>query len=278
MTYFEDWVDKNEKYLSVCNLALIPMEEKQWKVGDLNVNKDLSVCQRYEQGMLSEHFDCLVSEISELNKYSEVNVEIKTKVEIPVHKPPYRVSMGLYEIIEKHVQQMLNNGVSTHSESPYASPAVLVRKPDDTWRSCVDFKNFNKKVFSNSYPIPRVEDLIMYLGKAKYIFCWFKLNIGILADGHGEEVIVLQTCMLGDVLKEVKNAERSDDFVKNAEREVEKYISSCRQTGGAPLCRASIRYAQNPFISEREGGQRRFAPGASGVLRNNVNIYVTDTC
>ncbi|GBP15794.1 hypothetical protein EVAR_93971_1 [Eumeta japonica] len=31
MTYFVDWVDKNEKYLSVCNLALILMPEKQWK-------------------------------------------------------------------------------------------------------------------------------------------------------------------------------------------------------------------------------------------------------
>ncbi|GBP58875.1 hypothetical protein EVAR_54669_1 [Eumeta japonica] len=31
MTHFEDWVDKNEKYLSVCNLALISMPEKQRK-------------------------------------------------------------------------------------------------------------------------------------------------------------------------------------------------------------------------------------------------------
>ncbi|GBP63659.1 hypothetical protein EVAR_47998_1 [Eumeta japonica] len=31
-TYFEDWVDKNERYLPVCNLALIPIPEKQWKL------------------------------------------------------------------------------------------------------------------------------------------------------------------------------------------------------------------------------------------------------
>ncbi|GBP43149.1 hypothetical protein EVAR_40589_1 [Eumeta japonica] len=33
MTYFEHWVDKNEEYLSVCNVALILMPEKQRKVG-----------------------------------------------------------------------------------------------------------------------------------------------------------------------------------------------------------------------------------------------------
>ncbi|GBP43135.1 hypothetical protein EVAR_40575_1 [Eumeta japonica] len=27
MTYFEDWVNKNEKHLSLCNLALIPIPE-----------------------------------------------------------------------------------------------------------------------------------------------------------------------------------------------------------------------------------------------------------
>ncbi|GBP41430.1 hypothetical protein EVAR_36186_1 [Eumeta japonica] len=32
MTCFEDWVDKNERYLLVCNLALILMPEKQWKI------------------------------------------------------------------------------------------------------------------------------------------------------------------------------------------------------------------------------------------------------
>ncbi|GBP15252.1 hypothetical protein EVAR_92250_1 [Eumeta japonica] len=46
MTYFMDWVGRNEKYLSACNLALISMPEKQWKVGDFDVNKELSVCQR----------------------------------------------------------------------------------------------------------------------------------------------------------------------------------------------------------------------------------------
>ncbi|GBP51462.1 hypothetical protein EVAR_44437_1 [Eumeta japonica] len=31
MTYFEEWVSKNERYLTICNLPLISMPEKQWK-------------------------------------------------------------------------------------------------------------------------------------------------------------------------------------------------------------------------------------------------------
>ncbi|GBP19680.1 hypothetical protein EVAR_75652_1 [Eumeta japonica] len=76
--------------------------------------------------------------------------------------------MGQREIIEKQVQQMLDSGVIKHSKSPYAFSVVLVKKPDDTWIFCVDFRNLNKKVIADSYPIPRIEDLLMYLGKAKH--------------------------------------------------------------------------------------------------------------
>ncbi|GBP89228.1 hypothetical protein EVAR_60353_1 [Eumeta japonica] len=48
MTYFQDWVGRNEKYLLGCHLALISMPEKQWNIGNLDVNKELSVFQRYK--------------------------------------------------------------------------------------------------------------------------------------------------------------------------------------------------------------------------------------
>ena len=40
--------------------------------------------------------------------------------------------------------QMLRMGVIEHSEAPYASPLVLVKKPDETYRVCVNFKELNK--------------------------------------------------------------------------------------------------------------------------------------
>ncbi|GBP78230.1 hypothetical protein EVAR_55790_1 [Eumeta japonica] len=63
---------------------------------------------------------------------------------------------------------MLDNGVIRLSKNPYASPVLLVKQPDDTWKFCVDFRNLNIKIILDSYPILRTEDLLMYLGKAKY--------------------------------------------------------------------------------------------------------------
>ena len=37
---------------------------------------------------------------------------------------------------------------------------VLVKKKDDTLRMCIDYRALNKKTLKNSYPIPRIDELI----------------------------------------------------------------------------------------------------------------------
>ena len=46
---------------------------------------------------------------------------------------------------------------------------VLVDKKDGTMRMCVDYRRFNAVSLSDAYPMPRVEDLVDGLGRAKFI-------------------------------------------------------------------------------------------------------------
>lgn len=62
---------------------------------------------------------------------------------------------------------MLKMGVIRESNSPYASPVVVVKKKDGSNRVCVDFRKLNKLTIFNPEPIPAAVDLFHKLNGDK---------------------------------------------------------------------------------------------------------------
>jgi hypothetical protein len=62
--------------------------------------------------------------------------------------------------LEQQLSEMLQNGTIRPSSSPYASPMLLVRKKDGTWRFCVDYRHLNIITVKNKHPIPIGDELI----------------------------------------------------------------------------------------------------------------------
>jgi hypothetical protein len=62
--------------------------------------------------------------------------------------------------METQVATMLTQGVIQHSTSPFASPVLLVRKKDGTWRFCADHRMLNSVTMQHKYPMPIVEKLL----------------------------------------------------------------------------------------------------------------------
>lgn len=52
--------------------------------------------------------------------------------------------------------------------SPFASPVLLVKKKDDTWRFCVDYRKLNDLTMKNRFPMPLVEEILKELAGTKY--------------------------------------------------------------------------------------------------------------
>jgi hypothetical protein len=86
----------------------------------------------------------------------------------PVNVKPYRYSPTQKDEIERQVKEMLLNGVIHPSSSPFASPVLLVRKKDGSWRFCVDYRHLNAITIKNKYPMPIVEELLDELSGAKW--------------------------------------------------------------------------------------------------------------
>lgn len=87
----------------------------------------------------------------------------------PVNVRPYRYSPQQKNEIELQIASMLKSGVIAHSTSPFASPVLLVKKKDGTWRFCIDYRHLNAITVKNKHPLPIVDELLDELSGA----CWF---------------------------------------------------------------------------------------------------------
>ncbi|KAJ4780790.1 polyprotein [Rhynchospora pubera] len=78
----------------------------------------------------------------------------------PINIRPYRFSHFQKLEIEKIVEELLQSGYVRPSTSPFASPILLVKKKDQTWRLCVDYRRLNDYTVKNKFPIPIIDDLL----------------------------------------------------------------------------------------------------------------------
>lgn len=93
---------------------------------------------------------------------------------LPVNQRNYRVPYIQKAEIEKQIGEMLTSGVIQASTSPFASPVILVKKKDGSWRMCIDYRRLNDITVKNKYPIPVIDELLDELKEAR----WFtKLDL-----------------------------------------------------------------------------------------------------
>ena len=87
----------------------------------------------------------------------------------PIKQHPYRANPLKLEAMRTEIKYMLDNGIIEHSNSDFSSPSMLVPKPDGSYRFVTNFKAVNTITKSDSYPIPRIEDCIDKIGRARFV-------------------------------------------------------------------------------------------------------------
>ena len=118
--------------------------------------------------LLNSYQDIFATGSGELGLTSVTEHKIETQDAVPVKQLPRRLPNALRPVVEEQVSKMLEKEVIQPSNSPWASPIVLVRKKDGTWRFCIDFRKLNEVTIKDAFPLPQIADLVDSLSGHKY--------------------------------------------------------------------------------------------------------------
>ena len=64
----------------------------------------------------------------------------------------------LKELMEQ-LQELLDKGFIRPSTSPWGAPVLFMKKKDGTLWLCIDYRELNKVIVKNKYPLLMIDDL-----------------------------------------------------------------------------------------------------------------------
>ena len=76
----------------------------------------------------------------------------------PLHARARRLDADKLAVAKSEFAKMEQLGIIRRSNSPWASPLHIVRKPGGGWRPCGDFRRLNDATVDDRYPLPHIQD------------------------------------------------------------------------------------------------------------------------
>ncbi|GFW12575.1 retrovirus-related Pol polyprotein from transposon 17.6 [Trichonephila clavipes] len=73
------------------------------------------------------------------------------------------------DILRKEIGDLLEKDIIEECESPYGAPVVLIPKPNNQFRLCIDYRKLNEVTVSDTYPLPRMDDSLPEAKHTAYI-------------------------------------------------------------------------------------------------------------
>ena len=118
--------------------------------------------------LMAHYSDILADGPDKLGRTGVLQHHINTDNATPIRQQARRVPLPRRETVHNLLQDMLSKNIISPSQSPWASPIVLVAKKDGSTRFCVDYRKLNTVTRKDAYPLPRVDDSLDTLTGSKW--------------------------------------------------------------------------------------------------------------
>ena len=87
----------------------------------------------------------------------------------PKKRKLYPMSLLELEELQKQIKLLLESGRIVPSSSPYGAPILFAeKKGGGGLRMCTDYRSLNSNTVSDSWPLPRIDEMLARLKGAKY--------------------------------------------------------------------------------------------------------------
>ena len=161
-------VDEWDQEDTVNGNSLLELETCQPKetVGDVKISEELTYGERKEAQEVTGEFRNVFTNLPGSTDLAVHRIRLTS--DHPVKSRPYAIPFHMKSELENNIRDMLEMSIIRASESPYASPVVLVRKPDGTNRVCVDYRKLNCLTICDPEPMTPLVDLVQDLAQDRY--------------------------------------------------------------------------------------------------------------
>ena len=128
--------------------------------------------------VLQKHANAFARDAADIGRTTWVKHDIDTGNNVPVRQRPRRIRLDQRAEVRKQIEALAELGLIRPSTSEWASNVVLVKKKDQSWRMCIDYRELNAKTVNpDTYMLPRIDDTLDALHRAKF-FCTLDIQQG----------------------------------------------------------------------------------------------------
>ncbi|GJV53827.1 putative reverse transcriptase domain-containing protein [Tanacetum coccineum] len=162
-----DWLAKYHAMI-VCDekLVRVPFGDEILIFHGDGSNNDKSKEERLEDVPIVQDFpEVFLEDLPSIPPTRQVEFQIDLMPgAAPVARAPYQLALSEMKELSDQLKELSDKGFIRPSSSPWGVPVLFVKKKDGSFWMCIDYRELNKLTVKNHYPLPRIDDLVQFLG------------------------------------------------------------------------------------------------------------------